>query len=49
MYRIFRLTKDGYLKDVSYVDYPTYLKAERVLKVLKKSHPKRKFKVIDFS
>lgn len=40
-YRIFRLTPDGFLKDIAYRNYDTYLEAERVVKELKKNKEKR--------
>lgn len=45
MYQIFRLTNEGYFKDIGYTPYRSYIKAEQVVKGLKKSYPKRKFKI----
>ena len=46
MYRIVRVTNQGYLKDIGFVSYKSYLEVERVIKGLKKTYPKRVFFVI---
>ena len=45
-YKIFRLTNEGYLKDINFKSYNNYLKAENVIRELKKLHKKRKFTII---
>ena len=45
-YRIFRITAEGHLKDIAFMDYKSYLEAENVVKGLKKSYKKRKFVII---
>lgn len=42
-YTIFRITPDGYIKDVSYKPFDSYLKAENVVKSLKKDYPNRRY------
>lgn len=47
MYKIFRITADGYLKDIGYRGYHRYLDAEKVVKGLKKTYPERKFLIFN--
>jgi|TARA_R110000822_G_scaffold152112_8_gene291368 hypothetical protein len=46
MYRIIRVTDEGYLKDIGYRSYKKYLEVEQVIKGLKKTYPKRVFTII---
>lgn len=45
-YRIFRITSDGFIKDISYMPYKSYIEAENVVKGLKQSYTKRKFLIL---
>lgn len=42
-YKIIRITAEGFLKDIGYKPYTSYLKAENVVKELKRTYPKRNF------
>ena len=42
-YKIFRLTSEGYLKDIAFKSYPHYLQAEKVVNTLKRENKKKKY------
>ena len=42
-YKIFRLTSEGFLKDIGFMSYTNYLNAEKVVQGLKKENKNKKY------